>query len=187
MSGELVKWKPPVSNDSRKVDRALAKLRQSGALQDVRRADRLETRRGQVLNTNAPSPAKFEITDLPRICAVHDKPYAARYIAGPDGRFRYSQTFKVTEDLYLSQYADSINQTRMSGEDLAEESCPWCGGHGFGAVRCGSCGNEICYGKTTGRYFRCRDSCGGQGQMVPQSRKLLGAKPKSSLRGGFRS
>lgn len=127
-----------------------------------------------------------EVVDLPRICALHDKPYAARYIAGDDGRFRYAQTIKVTDALYLEQYADRVGEVRLlQGSELAEEFCPWCGGHGRGSVCCGTCGKEICYGKSVGRYFRCRDSCGGQGTMVPQARMHAGVTPGTPPRGGY--
>jgi len=176
MGKALVKWQPREIEAGNRMDTALAKLRQGGEL---------ETRRGQSALSPAPSGASGEVVDLPRVCAVHDKPYAARYVTGADGRFRYAQTIKVTEALYLEQYADSRNETRLvNSADLAEECCPWCGGHGFGSVRCGTCAREICYGKTTGRYFRCRDSCGGQGTMVTEFRTNEGVRP-GSPRGGF--
>jgi len=133
----------------------------------------------------APSPRGGEVVDLPRICAVHDRPYAARYVAGTDGRFRHAQTIGVTEALYLGQYADGLNPTRfLNSGDLGDETCPWCGASGFGSVRCGTCNREICFGKTVGRYFRCRDSCGGQGTMVSEFRAHEGVTP-GSTRGGY--
>ncbi len=130
-------------------------------------------------------PRGGEVVDLARICAVHDKPYAARYVAGTDGRFHYAQTIRVTEALYLEQYADSVEVRLLQGSELAEEFCPWCGGHGRGSVRCGSCLKEICYGKSVGRYFRCRDSCGGHGTMVPEARTHQGVTPGAPHRGGY--
>lgn len=176
MSKALVKWRPREIDAGNKMDTALARLRRDG---DV------ETRRSQSLSP-APTPRGGEVVDLPRVCAVHDRPYAARYIAGTDGRFRYAQTIRVTEALYLGQYADGINQTRLvNGGDLGDETCPWCGASGFGSVRCGTCGKEICYGKTTGRYFRCRDSCGGQGTMVSEFRTHEGVTPGPPHSGGY--
>jgi len=146
-------------------------------------------RLGQVRHVaQPPAPLRRggEIVDLPRICAVHDKPYAARYVSGADGRFHYAQTIKVTEALYLEQYADNRGQVwTLQDRELGEEFCPWCGGHGRGSVCCGTCGKEICYGKSVGRYFRCRDSCGGEGTMVPQGRTHTGVKPGPLTKNGF--
>jgi hypothetical protein len=177
MSKALVKWRGPAVDAGTKMDTALARLHRNG---DV------ETRRGQSALSPAPTPKGGEVVDLPRVCAVHDRPYAARYVAGTDGRFRHAQTIKVTEALYLGQYADGINQTRLvNSGDLGDETCPWCGASGFGSVRCGTCNREICYGKTVGRHFRCRDSCGGQGTMVSEYRTHEGVRPNSPRRGGY--
>ncbi len=123
-----------------------------------------------------------EIADVPRICSVHKKPYAARYIRGSDGRFRHAQTIRVTEALYLGQYADNAHRAVVTGEDIADETCPWCGASGFGSVRCGECDTEVCYGRTTGRLFRC--CCGHQGSMVSSSRAHEGVSPRDT-RGGY--
>jgi hypothetical protein len=174
MSKALVKWRPAELQPGSKMDAALAELRRTRQVE----------RRGSPAPP-ALSPRDGDVVDLPRVCAVHDKPYAARYVAGADGQFHYAQTIKVTEALYLEQYADSLPQRQLYGAELAEEFCPWCGGHGRGSVRCGSCGKEICYGKTAGRYFRCRDSCGGQGTMVAQARTHAGITPGPPHRGGY--
>jgi hypothetical protein len=175
MSKEVVKWHPAALVPGSKMDTALAKLRQT---------EQVERRARQT--PPALSPRAGEVVDLPRMCAVHDKPYTARYVAGGDGCFHYAQTIRVTEALFLEQYADSVGQTRLlQGNELAEEFCPWCGAHGCGSVRCGSCGKEVCYGKTVGRYFRCRDSCGGQGTMVPEARTHQGVTPGSPHKGGY--
>jgi len=183
MSNELVKWRPE-SVAARKIETALARLR-TGGPRELRRPDVYETRPIERTRAHTPAPAAVEIVDLLRICAVHDKPYTARYIAGSDGRFHYSQTVRVTEALYLEQYADSLSKAGLDDCHLAEEFCPWCGGHGLGSVLCGTCHREICYGKTTGRYFRCRDSCGAQGALVTQSRWHEGVTP-STRQGGYR-
>jgi hypothetical protein len=174
MGNELVKWQPREIEAGKKMDTALARL-QAGEVKT----------RGGAATPALPSRSCGVVVDLARICAVHGKPYASRYIAGPDGRFQYSQGIRVTESLYLEQYADCLSVARLNSSDLAEECCPWCGGHGFGAVRCGSCRKEICYGKVTGRYFRCRDSCGGGGTMKPQDRMHEGVTPCPPHKGGY--
>src|ERR1700679_3592275 len=50
------------------------------------------------------------VVDLPRVCAVHDKPYVARYVMGADGRFRHGQTIKVTRALWRVQYEGNQNR-----------------------------------------------------------------------------
>jgi hypothetical protein len=156
------------------MDTALARLREQTEPQIWRR------------HPSKPSALRpGDIIDLARICAVHDKPYAARYIADSAGRFSHSQTIRVTEALYLEQYADGGDTLALQSDDLAEEFCPWCGGHGRGSIRCATCRREICFGRTTGRYFRCRASCGGQGTMVSQARTHAGVRPGSSPKNGF--
>lgn len=191
MSNAIVKWRGPESEAGRKIDTALEKWGHTGGLQKLRRFEKVETSplsRGQARGREAvyyaPSEAGGQVVDLPRICAVHDKLYAARYIRGADGRFRHAQSIKVTDALYLGQYADNPHRTLVPAGDLADETCPWCGASGFSSVRCGSCGKEICYGKTTGRFFRCRASCPGQGNMVSKDRGHEGVTP-SSRRGGY--
>ena len=121
--------------------------------------------------------------DLPRFCAVHNCPYCARYVYGADGHFHHGQEFKVTDDLYRSQYTHCGGIVGISANELAEEWCPWCGAHGFGAVFCGSCGREVCYGKTTTGYFRC--ACGNEAKITPTLRKVQGVIPRLPGRGGF--
>jgi len=177
MSKALVKWQPRDPGAGTKMDTALARLHRSGEL---------ETRRGQSALSPAPSGTSGEVVDVPRECAVHGgKGYAARYIRGNDGRFRYAQSIRVTESLYLGQYADNANRQLVPASDIGDETCPWCGASGFGSVRCGTCNREICYGKTTGKYFRCRDSCGGQGTMVSEFRAHEGVTPGSPRGGGY--
>ncbi|MGP0076174.1 MAG: hypothetical protein ACLPWF_29995 [Bryobacteraceae bacterium] len=177
MSKALVKWHPRETEAGNKMDTALQKLHRSEGLGPPRQ--------GQAALSPAPSPRGGEVVDVPRICALHNKPSAARYVAGSDGRFRYAQSIRVTESLYLGQYADNTNRQLVPASDIGDETCPWCGASGFGSVRCGTCGKEICYGKTTGRYFRCRDSCGGQGVMVSEDRRHEGVTPNSPRGGGY--
>lgn len=177
MSSGLVKWRPGALTPGSKMDAALAELQQNRRMQPTPRRPATPTALG---------PHAGEVRDVVRICAIHDKPWAARYVAGADGRFLYSQSIKITQALYLEQYADSNGDVRLlHSHELAEEFCAWCGGHGHGSVRCGTCGQEVCHGKVVGRYFRCRDSCGGQGTMSPQARTHAGVTPGPPHRGGY--
>ena len=120
-----------------------------------------------------------QIVDLPRICAVHDKAYAARYVRQHDGRFRLGCMIGVTEALYLRQYAGNGNAASVPNDDIAEETCPMCGACGHGSVLCGGCKAEVCFGRTAGRYFRCRPSCRGEGVMQRDRRNGHGVMPVS--------
>ena len=137
-----------------------------------------------LLNSPLPAPrsnpacpaAAGEIADLPRMCGVHWMPYAARYVRDGNGRFRHAQTIRVTEALYAGQYAESGCRCRVTSEDIGDETCPWCGASGFGAVLCGNCHTDVCYGRATGSFFRCL--CGHQGHMFSEFRANEGVSPR---------
>jgi hypothetical protein len=176
MAGELVKVERNggslvrVSPAREAMTNALARLRQGGGLA---RPDEAETR------VVAPAEAGT-IIDLPRICAVHDKPYASRYIRDRNGRFRYAQAIRITERL-CDQYDGHLHDVRMlPREDCQDETCPWCGAYGFGSILCGACNAEICYGRSNGRYFRCRPSCGDEGLMEASQKPMRGLAPSLS-------
>jgi hypothetical protein len=156
---ELVKWKPPISDAGRKIDAALARIRNG-----VRIAEVLPPRRKEI----AP-----EVCDLQRVCSVHGKPYAARYVR-QNGRYRYAQSIRITRSLYEVQYAESERLLVDSGF-VCEETCAWCGASGFAAVRCSACGADACYGMTVGKYFRC--SCGHEGKITTANIKQVGMRP----------
>lgn len=174
MSGALVKWRggelvkapSPIDENRRALNEALALLKPAPP---------------------ARTQAAGEIVDLPRLCGVHEgRAYAARYVRGSDGRFHHAQTIKVTEALFLGQYADSAQKAVVPGEDITDETCPWCGASGFGSIHCGTCGHEVCYGRTAGRFFRCRLSCGGKGNMTTDNRAHVGVAPHETRGGGYR-
>lgn len=179
MSNELVKWKP--NNAGRKIDQALEKIRRTEIVIQKDGSSEVAVREVEPFSEGKPG----EVVDIPHRCALHDKPCAARYIRGRNGRFHYAQTVRVTEALYLSQYAEYSNERReIPVDDIGEETCPWCGASGFGAVRCGTCKNDICYGRTVAGYFRCHARCGGEGKIVRSNHRLLGLR-LSSGSGGF--
>lgn len=172
MSHEIVKWRP--SNTGRKIDEAIAEIRRC----EIRKAEPAEIRQRQPEKFGNGTPG--EVLDLPRVCAIHDKPWSARYIRGRNGHFHYAQTVRVTEALYLSQYAECGNARQdLPVNDLGDETCPWCGASGFGAVRCGGCKRDVCYGRTVSGYFRCRPSCGHEGKIVRSNYRVAGISPFS--------
>jgi hypothetical protein len=160
MPNELQKWTP--------MEVKLAELRRC----------RLAQRQGATQQPAVSAEGKpGEVVDLLRICAVHDKPYMARYVRGAQGCFEYAQTIQVTELLYRGQYADRSNTASLGGSELAVEICAWCGASGRGSIRCGTCLAEICYGKVVRNYFLCRPSCDGKGEMKSTLRKHSGIRP----------
>jgi hypothetical protein len=183
MANELVKWnggslvKSPVEKCREARTAALALLR----------PHELGTRPPLLAGPPDVALAKaVEMVDLPRICAVHDRPYAARYIQGTDRVFRRGPMIEVTEELYVRQYARG-QRLDLPAEDIrfVEETCPWCGASGIGAVLCGGCWMEICYGKMAGRFFRCRPSCGWYGNMIWTVRRASGVMPGATNGGGW--
>jgi hypothetical protein len=177
MAGELVKW----------LGNRLVRPSPSSAVQRCREA------REAALSVLRPEPltrppasvrpaAPLRLypglpVDLPRMCALDGKPYAARYIFGNDGRFRLGSMIAPTEAIYLRRYAGNQNAVIVPTADLGEEICPLCGAFraGHSAVLCGACKNEVCYGRTSGGYFRC--FCGGEGVIKPVARIHTGVMP----------
>src|SRR5580698_5743895 len=92
------------------MSNALARLRQGGGI--------AKTDRAQPVVQPPPSHARGAIVDLPRICAVHDKPYASRYIRDAKGRFRYAQAIRITDRL-CDQYAANLSDVRV----MPREDC----------------------------------------------------------------
>ena len=181
MTNEMVKWNggslvklSPVEKSRQARAAALALLRPR----------ELETRPPVVAGPPPVALAKAgEIVDLPRICALHDRPYAARYIRDADGVFRRGPMIEVTEAIYLRQYAGSgVRRLAVPAGNIrfVEETCPWCGASGVGAVLCGGCRHEICYGKMAARFFRCRPSCGWHGNMIWTVRGAEGVMPEQT-------
>ncbi len=85
------------------------------------------------------------LVDLPRKCAVHGGPYAARYVFGDDGRFQLGSMIAATETLYLRPYTGNPNTVPVPGADLGEETCPLCGSFRVGrsAMLCHVCKSEV--------------------------------------------
>jgi hypothetical protein len=106
------------------------------------------------------------VADLLRVCAVHDRPWAARYVVGAGGVFRYADSIAITETLFRRQYAGG-KRLVVPSSSIGEETCAWCGVSRLGAVYCPACKSFVCYGRTVVREFRCRPSCGNAGMLQP--------------------
>ena len=163
MNDKLVKWKPS-SRNAQKIDTALARIRGGQEIVPARSPS----------GGLAPSRQSI-VTDLPRVCAIHGKPWSARYVMGGNGRWKYAQSIAVTEFLYRSQYAGNERQT-VPGDDIGDERCAWCGASGHGSVLCTGCGHEVCYGGTVWNEFRC--CCGHAGRITLENRDHTGVVPR---------
>ncbi len=174
MAGELVKWsgrkivKPSPVERCRQAREAALALLQPQDLQARPNGQDLT-----VLPRRYPGLA----VDVPRKCSMHGGAYAARYVFGTDGRFRLGSMIVVSEALYVRQYAGNGNVVAVPSDELGDEICPLCGASGFGSVLCHICKTEVCYGRTSGRYFRCHPNCGGEGLMQSDARVQRGVVP----------
>ena len=178
MSDALVKYQGTTNLAARKIENALAKVR--GDLESLQEHNpRYPTPSTEPTYPTRTGPSDESVIDLPRFCAVHDRPYMSRYVLENDGHHEYVGPIRVTQALYQRQYASSMDDPHsVDNEDIGEETCAWCGISGRGSVACGKCKREICYGKTTGDYFRCRKSCSAEGRLVPGARTNRGVVPR---------
>lgn len=108
-----------------------------------------------------------------RICAAHeDKAFLARYIREEDGIYRFAYTIPC-DSLPSNYAAEVIRETRiLKLHEVAKERCPYGGGIGYGAIKCGKCGRLVDWCRTSQHtwldsgYFRCTRSCGGDGRLA---------------------
>jgi hypothetical protein len=114
--------------------------------------------------------------DLPRVCALHQRPYVSRYIS--DGReFHYAQSIRMTDSLLNGQY----NELEVQSFDTAyleHEHCPWCGAYSdswTGPIACTGCCRLLCFGTTVRDYFRC--PCGKESRLIGGDRGESGFVP----------
>jgi hypothetical protein len=179
MAGELVKW---MGGKLVKPSSALQRCREAiEAAESVlwpQEQTMMRARGAAQLVTTPSRPYPGLLVDVPRKCATHGGPYAARYVFGKDGRFSLGSMIDVTVPLYLRQYAGNRNVVMVPDADLEDETCPLCGASGLGSVLCHVCKTEVCYGRTSGRYFRCyQPNCTGEGVLRPRARVQQGVEP----------
>ena len=107
-----------------------------------------------------------EIYDLPRSCAVSDKPYLARYARGDGGLFSLAGMVKLERTAGAGK-ASAAPKVALALSQISRDSpverCPWCGVESY-LVYCPACDTYVCAGRVSkrreGSYFRCRSSCG---------------------------
>jgi hypothetical protein len=170
---ELVKWKPD-DGAAKRIDRAMQLIRARPSLgghdvELVQEARHLPVARDASLVKG--------VVDLLRVCAVHDRPWAARYVAGDGGIFHYADSVAITETLFRRQYAGG-KRVIVPSSCIGEETCAWCGVSRTGAVYCPACKSLVCYGRTVVKEFRCRPSCGNAGRLEPTHITYEGIVPE---------
>jgi hypothetical protein len=118
--------------------------------------------------------AASEVIEVPRVCAMFDKPWIARYVRGARGLFRLMDTVKPESGNAAgagqgSAARDVILTSSETSRDSEPERCPWCGVKGA-LILCESCGAWVCRSQVTkredGEHFRCRASCGSEGTLT---------------------
>lgn len=124
-----------------------------------------------------------ETYELPRVCAMFDKPYLARYVRGAGGLFRLSETVKLESagaavGQTIGQKSVTLTFAEIS-KDSPQERCPWCGVKGA-LIICSKCNCWVCRSQVTKRgkdeLFRCRKSCGLEGILSIRVEEFSGAK-----------
>lgn len=183
MKGELVRYNQDqrgltkVSEARRKMDEALATLR--GEARPVIEAAR--ERPQQIISPRQSQKGAGAVLDLPRVCAVHDRLYVSRYVQAVDGFYHYGQGIRITTKSSDQYGSDAQDPGSLPSTDLEDETCPWCGASGLGAILCGVCKAEVCYGRTISQtFFHCRETCPGSGRLVSASRSTPGLRPQLS-------
>jgi len=136
------------------------------------------------------SPARVsgagETYDLPRACAMFDKPYLAQYTRGPGGSFIFAGAVKPEsrsgDGSGNAAPSVKIDAREIRRDSRAAERCAWCGVKGE-VIYCERCGAWVCPGRMTKRngadYFRCRASCGEEGSVVAVNVEWHGSKSQA--------
>jgi len=142
---------------------------------------RLESGSRSITPARAGEPG--ETYELPRVCAMFDKPYVARYTRGAGGLFRLAETVKLEAGgnagkKSAAPKAVTLQQTEIS-RDSPHERCAWCGVKSY-LVHCSKCRAWVCAGRVSkrpdGRYFLCRASCGAKGLLSDTDDGYNGSK-----------
>lgn len=131
-----------------------------------------------------------EVAELPRVCAMFDKPYIARYARGERGMFRCLGTVKLEAGTTAGAGKGSAAGKPVTlkfaeiSRDSEPERCAWCGVKGE-LIFCDNCGAWVCRSQVSQRdgkdYFRCRASCGSEGFLTTTTQGYEGhaGKPQS--------
>ena len=128
------------------------------------------------------------VIELPRDCSVYDgETWLARYI-WHNGAYEFNTSVKLTRQQQRRYAPESvITLPDIFHTDIEQCACcgTWTPDGSTGSVCCDN-GHYACYGRTslTG-YFRCRESCGGHGQLHGGEAPKFGVTPGRGRGGNF--
>ena len=180
MSGELEKWNG--GNLPARLENRIEQWRRRRSEDLVLQPPHGTNIRPRGTNSLIPSE-RGSVIDLPRVCAVHDQLWCARYIRQANGRFEYSLAVHASERLRQIQYAPDNASVLPVDFNTGVEECPWCGAFtrdgSSGSPFCYRCKARVCYGRTTrSGYIYCRASCSGEGQLIHCDEPEVGVVPE---------
>jgi hypothetical protein len=114
----------------------------------------------------------------PRVCCVVNKPAAAYYLNGMDGRYHYARSGQVTGAVRRALFSFTVVAYQLRNDEVGEETCPWCGVSGNVPIFCTNCRTFTCWGTVVeNRTHFC--SCGNIGQIFRSNQKHFGVVPRS--------
>lgn len=123
------------------------------------------------------------VVDVVHLCAVHGKPYIARYARNDDtGFFSYVTSIRPPAPNSNQLPGPSIpaREIQLDRRSLPQ-TCAWCGSGArrwktstISEIHCGRCEFWVCTGRFTDGRFRCSDRCGNSGELSGESTPLSG-------------
>lgn len=124
--------------------------------------------------------------ELVRCCAVYDEFWLAAYEPGRNGEYEFFTSRPLPKHQQNRYSAENII-TLPAGFQTDVEQCACCltrpHDDSTGGVLCDRCGARVCFGRTSqSGYFRCRKSCGREGQLSDGEPDARGLTP--GRRGG---
>lgn len=120
----------------------------------------------------APSPLGREPNEIVQrqfMCAEYGLAFLATFTKNGAGVYTCTRSEPMPIHAHDRQGAEAFQDDLPA--DLIDWSgfkCPFCGADGSQwpqVVRCGSCNEFVCSGRTEGTYFKCHDGCGNEGKL----------------------
>jgi hypothetical protein len=178
----IVKWTPNLAV-TRRIEEALQAVDEN--VPAIRQEeDRLSLfSSGDRVVREAASQALPQRLAMPRACALVNRPYASYYLIGPDGAYRYSRSGQLNKASLRELFSGvGVGSYRMRAADIDEETCPWCGTSGNGAVHCPACNTFTCWGSVVDNCFwSCRASCGYSGKLARRAVEQIAMIPRTGF------
>lgn len=105
-----------------------------------------------------------ETLTLNFFCARKDKPFLVNFSRESVNERFEIETIERSKRSYSKDLSLEISTpTKIKSEEISFEDfkCPFCKSDDF--VRCGTCRQCVCKGRTPKKFFKCRKSCSGHG------------------------